>query len=84
MTGYRQAGLTETETAELTHWSRFGSDGYPIRKLSSGNWILPHFPVVYKTKREAAAQWERYIDALIERHGLAVKAEAELAERGAA
>ena len=60
------ADLSETEAAELTHWARFGSDGYPVTRVGRC-WHLPHFPVVYKTKRAAVEQWERYINALIER-----------------
>lgn len=59
-------GVTDNEQQELNHWMRWGSDGYPVSKLGR-KWSIPHFPVLYDTKREAVAQWERYIDALIDR-----------------
>lgn len=59
--------LNEVERHELAHDGRWGSDGYPVSKVKSG-WILPHFPVVYKTKRAAVAQWERYIDILLDKN----------------
>jgi hypothetical protein len=60
--------LTPAEEQELTHWSRFGSDGYPVHKLQrSRGWTLPHFPLVFKTKRAAVAQWEAYIGMLLDR-----------------
>lgn len=60
--------MTEAEERELTHWSRWGADGYPVTKMGR-SWHIPHYPVAYKTKREAEDQWERYINMLITRKG---------------
>ena len=61
--------LAEAERATLTHWSRWGSDGYPVRKVGRG-WHAEGFPTVFKTKRAAVAQWEQYIESLIARSGV--------------
>jgi hypothetical protein len=61
--------ITEEEEKTLTHWSRWGSDGYPVNKVGRG-WHVDHFPTVFKTKKAAVAQWETYIDMLIERKGI--------------
>jgi hypothetical protein len=49
--------LTDGERSLLTHVCRFGSDGYPIRKLGRG-WVwhsegrgIKGPPVIFKTKR---------------------------------
>jgi hypothetical protein len=44
----------------------WGSDGYPITKRGR-EWWVKHFPVPFKTKRQAVAQWERYIDILLDK-----------------
>ena len=65
-------GLTADERKLMTHMSMWGSDGYPLRKLGRG-WIvqgvrgLGSFPKVYKTKKEAASMWERYVGILRDR-----------------
>ncbi len=65
--------LSQPENDFLRHMMMFGSDGYPVRKVSSGRWVWDEFwgvkgaPTVYKTKREAAAAIGRYIDILIDR-----------------
>jgi hypothetical protein len=80
--------LTEDERALLTHTSMFGSDGYPINKLKRG-WTWGPFrsvngpPSVFKTKREAVASFERFLDILIEASGQEAK-ERFLGERAAA
>jgi hypothetical protein len=64
--------LTEAERNILRHISRWGSDGYPIRKLTGRNprWVWDEMygvkgaPVVYKTKREAVTAFEDYLDVL--------------------
>lgn len=66
--------LTAEEETELAHWSMYGSDGYPIDKIGRG-WHVRHFPTVYKTKRAAVEQWERYINVLIARKGAQRQAE---------
>mgnify|MGYP001603162812 CR=1 FL=1 len=65
----RHHGLTIAEAAFSDHMSRWGSDGYPVRKVGS-RWIWDDFcgvsgaPTVYKTKRECVAAIGRYIDIL--------------------
>ena len=58
--------LTTEELRELMHWSMHGSDGYPVTKIGK-KWIIPHFDMPFKTKREAVAEWENYIDILIDK-----------------
>jgi hypothetical protein len=64
--------MTENESFTITHWSRFGSDGYPIIKRGSRWWVdgirgCGACPAGFRTKREAVAQWERYINILIDK-----------------
>lgn len=65
--------LNQAEANWLQHMIRFGSEGYPVRKLRGGRWIFDEFfgvkgtPTVYKTKREAVAAIERYEDVLVEK-----------------
>lgn len=75
--------LTETERQALTHWSRWGLEGYPIRKLRSG-WTIDHpaapgFPLM-RTKREAVGRWETLIACWIDLSGFEAQ-ERTLAER---
>ena len=64
-------GLTDDEKQLLGHVTRWGSDGYPIRKYSKG-WMWGPFlsiqgpPVVFKTKREAIASFEAFEQVLID------------------
>lgn len=64
-------GISESEKQILAHWSRWGSDGYPINKYKRGGWSWgPMFgvngpPCVFRTKREAVASFEAFIDVLI-------------------
>ncbi len=64
-------GITEDERALLQHITRWGSDGYPIHKLSRG-WTWGPWrsvkgpPVIYKTKKEAVASFEAYENILID------------------
>ena len=64
-------GISDNERALMTHISRFGSDGYPVRKLGRSRcWVWgPAFgvkgpPTTFKTKREAVASFEAFIDIL--------------------
>jgi hypothetical protein len=64
--------LTEGEERFLNHNSRWGSDGWPIRKVGrSWHWEdsfgYRGAPVSYKTKREAGEAVERYIDLLLDK-----------------
>lgn len=64
--------LTEDEAFVMTHWSMWGSTGYPVVKRGRSWWVdgirgLGKTPVAYKTRKAAWAQWEAYIDTLIDR-----------------
>lgn len=63
------ATLSKGENEWLTHMSRWGSDGYPVRKTGS-RWVFERFygvggtPVVYKTKKAATAACEAFYEIL--------------------
>lgn len=65
--------ISRSELDFLAHMMMWGSAGYPVRKVGNGRWIWDDFlgvkgaPTVYKTKRDAVAAVERYIDILIDR-----------------
>jgi hypothetical protein len=65
--------LTEDEQAILNHDARWGSDGYPVKRVGSHHWAWGPWrsingpPVVFKTKREAVASFEAYIAILIDK-----------------
>ena len=65
--------LTEAEQNFLRHISRWGSDGYPIQKLSKRGWIwndcwgCKGAPTVYGTKKAVSEAIERYHTALLDR-----------------
>jgi hypothetical protein len=65
--------LSTDENDFLQHWSRWGSDMYPVSKTSGGRWVWTEFcgikgaPTVYKTKRAACEAVELYVHALIDR-----------------
>lgn len=66
--------VTEDERALMNHWSMWGSDGYPIQKLGSrwtwGPWrSVQGPPTLFRTKREAVASFEAFIDVLREELG---------------
>lgn len=64
-------GITEDERALIQHVSRWGSDGYPVRK-SGRHWTWGPWrsvqgpPTVYATKREATAHFERFHSILLD------------------
>jgi hypothetical protein len=64
--------LTDDENFALNHCSMWGSDGYPVQKVGR-SWHVNGIrgagrcPSTFKTKREAVAQWERYLDVLRDR-----------------
>ena len=64
--------LTTDERDCLNHWSMWGSSGYPITRCGR-TWCVNGFrglgacPATFKTKREAAAQWEHYIAVLLDK-----------------
>lgn len=67
------SGMNPNERQFLNHMHMWGSDAYPVRKLSNGKWIWDEFfgvkgaPIVYRTKRECVAAIERYIDVLCDK-----------------
>lgn len=72
--------LTADETALLSHVTMFGSDGYPLQKVKSG-WTWGYRgvqgpPVVFRTKREAAASLEAFLAVLREANGRQAQAAA--------
>lgn len=63
--------LTVDQDWILTHWTMYGSDGYPVQKLGSGWQVLGQrgygaIPTVFKTKRDAVAAWERFLWLLVD------------------
>lgn len=64
--------LTVAEAEAVSRWSRWGSDGYPIRKLGRGWTVdspLASFGIL-KTKAEAVGRWETLIAVWIRLGGL--------------
>lgn len=63
--------LSEDQASLLTHVSRWGSDGYPVRKLARGwTWSYRSIagpPVVFKTKRAAVESFEAYHAILLDK-----------------
>jgi len=65
-------GLTLDEMKLLQHISRWGSDGYPVRKYRAGKWTWGPFlsisgpPTVFATKREAVASFEAFHQVLLD------------------
>lgn len=66
--------LTDNERRLLAHVMMWGSDSYPIRKVRS-RWIWDEFfgvkgaPTTFRTKREAFAAFEAFLDVLIDSVG---------------
>ena len=62
-------GITEDEQALLAHIVRWGSDGYPVKKLGRG-WTWGPWrgvqgpPAVFKRKRDAVESFEKFLDVL--------------------
>jgi hypothetical protein len=60
--------LVEDEQSLVTHISRWGSDGYPIKKAGRRHWTWSYrsleAPVLYPTKTKATAAFEAYLDVL--------------------
>jgi hypothetical protein len=65
-------GISQNEKDLLGHISRWGSDGYPVRKVGNSKWIWFEFfgcegaPTVYKTKRAAFTAFETYHQILLD------------------
>ena len=61
--------LTEDQHWILGHWAMYGSDGYPVMKIGREWQVLGQrgcgaFPTTFKSKREAFAAWEGFINTL--------------------
>jgi hypothetical protein len=64
--------LTERESFILNHITRFGSEGYPVQKVSSRHWSwnygngedMHSCPVVFPTKKQAVASFEGHLEIL--------------------
>jgi hypothetical protein len=60
--------LSEDERGLMTHISRWGSEGYPVRKVGSKHWAWGPFrsingaPVCFPTKKQAVESFEKYMD----------------------
>lgn len=67
------ACLSTAENDFLQHTNRWGSDGYPIRKMKGGRWIwesshgIKGSPTVYRTLRDGHLAIENYISSLMAR-----------------
>ena len=64
-------GITEDERALVQHVTRWGSDGYPVRRVGRhwhvDSWrSVPGFPCVFRTKRDAVAAFERFHEVLLD------------------
>lgn len=64
--------LTEDERALVAHVSRWGSDGYPVRRIGArwswGPWRgINGPPVLFQRKRDAITAFEAYIDILLDK-----------------
>ena len=65
--------LTDDEAALLYTVQMHGSAAYPISKLSGNRWLIgpwrgwKGFPVCYKTKKAAVAQFEGWMSLALER-----------------
>ena len=84
MTTTTPAPLTDREQQDLTHWSRWGSDGYPVAYIAEA-WTVTRLPLpmTFPTRKAAVAAWENHIDTLIEKKGARAYFE-ELGRRAAA
>jgi hypothetical protein len=67
------ACLSTAENDILQHYSRWGSAGYPIQKLSTGRWTwsashgVGGSPELYRTRAAGHRAFERYIQTLLDR-----------------
>ena len=66
-------GLSEAEHRLMDHVTRWGSDGYPVRKVGRGWHVEQSFgvegiPMVFKTKREAVEAFERWHALMLDKH----------------
>ncbi len=62
------ARITDEDRFTLNHYSRWGSDGYPIVKRGRG-WVVDHALLsgagMFRTKRAASTAWEIIIAKLV-------------------
>src|SRR3990167_6131097 len=77
MTDTGDRPLTGDDRALLVHVSRWGSDGYPVRRVGGRCWTWDYrslsAPERYATKREAVAAFEAYHAVLISSAGAEAK-----------
>ena len=65
----RYPSLSIAESSFMAHMARWGSAGYPVSRLN-GRWFWTEFcavrgiPSPFKTKRDAFAAIDRYLDIL--------------------
>lgn len=70
MTDSAKRGLTEDESALLTWVILWGSDGYPIQRLTrtrGWTWAFRSIagpPVVFHRRRDAVESFERFLEVL--------------------
>ena len=70
--GLAVRAVTDDERRLVSHAMRWGSDGCPVHKTTGGRWIVGEShgikgpPTVFRTKREAVATFERFLDLLID------------------
>lgn len=68
----RHPNLSIAEGTFLDHMTRCGSEAYPVRKIGRKWWVGEAFgidgpPTPFKTKREAYAFVDRYLDILLDK-----------------
>lgn len=61
--GHSWRGITEEELRRLDQVTRWGSDAYEVEKRGREWWAGP-CPSPFRTKHEAVAYYERYLDVL--------------------
>ena len=61
--------MTRIAYSILAHVTQWGSDGYGayVTKIKR-SWHVLDCPLVFRTKREATAQFEAQLDAIRDRH----------------
>ena len=70
--GDLKARLTDGEHAWLKHMQRFGSAGYPVKRMGRKWWVDQAFgaggcPSPFKTKTEAIGFCDRYLQVLLDK-----------------
>lgn len=79
--------VTEAERRLVSHIMRWGSDSYPIAKMGRRWWIrheAANFPSPFRTRLEAVARFEKFVDLLVDSLAWESWQEAERCESEAA